>query len=112
MPEEVSAQTSLDYATDYTTYLLQEDDTPELEETPKLRGHELIDGFIERSEEETSIRLQPADEIKLSPKRKRARRIMKKMKMIAVSPKQLAKIYVKQASIIPRHLKLLKKFKF
>ena len=55
VPEEVSAQTSLDYATDYTTYLLQEDDTPELEETPKLRGHELIDGFIERSEEETSI---------------------------------------------------------
>jgi hypothetical protein len=28
VPEEVSAQTSLDYATDYTTYLLQEDDTP------------------------------------------------------------------------------------
>ena len=47
VPEEVSAQPSLDYATDYTTYLLQEDDTPELEETPKLRGHELIDGFIE-----------------------------------------------------------------
>lgn len=45
VPEEVSAQTSLDYATDYTTYLLQEDDTPELEETPKLRGHELIDGM-------------------------------------------------------------------
>lgn len=61
--EEVSGQTSLDYSTDYTTYLLQEDEedsAPEQSEIPKLRGHELIDGFIERSEGETSIRLQPA----------------------------------------------------
>ena len=63
VPEEVSGQTSLDYSMDYTTYLLQEDEedsSPEQSEIPKLRGHELIDGFIERSEGETSIRLQPA----------------------------------------------------
>lgn len=107
VPEEVSAQTSLDYATDYTTYLLQEDDTPELEETPKLRGHELIDGFIERSEEETSIRCNRQMKIKLSPKRNRARRIMKKMKMIAVSPKHWPK-YTSNSIDIPRRLKLLK----
>ena len=86
VPEEVSAQTSLDYATDYTTYLLQEDDTPELEETPKLRGHELIDGFIERSEEETSIRLQPADENKA----------ISEEEDDSCFTETLAKIYVKQ----------------
>ena len=49
VPEEVSGQTSLDYSTDYTTYLLQEDEedsAPEQSEIPKLRGYELIDGFI------------------------------------------------------------------
>lgn len=90
VPEEVSGQTSLDYSTDYTTYLLQEDEedsAPEQSEIPKLRGHELIDGFIERSEGETSIRLQPAANNETLPVEEEGRRIMKKMKMIAVLPK-------------------------
>ena len=96
VPEEVSAQTSLDYATDYTTYLLQEDDTPELEETPKLRGHELIDGFIERSEEETSIRLQPADENKAISEEEQSETHHEEDEDDSCFTETLAKIYVKQ----------------
>lgn len=55
MPEEHSQAIELDYAVDYTTYLLQDEDTPsntlsEEQVVPKLRGHELIDGFIRQSE--------------------------------------------------------------
>lgn len=66
VPEEISGQTDLDYATDYTAYLLQEGETLETvsEEMPKLRGQELIDGFIEKSESELPLRLRPAEEEK------------------------------------------------
>ena len=51
-PEEVTSQTSFDYSMDYTSYLLEE--TPVADEPaeamPKLKGHELIDNFIEKSE--------------------------------------------------------------
>ena len=55
VPEEHSQVTELDYAMDYTTYLLQDDGQNDSEptggeEVPKLRGHELIDGFIRKSE--------------------------------------------------------------
>ncbi len=61
VPEEVTAQTGLDYAMDYTAYLLQDDGTPadEQPDAPKLRGFELIDDFIEKSENEPAIRLKP-----------------------------------------------------
>ena len=51
VPEEVTARTDLDYAMDYTAYLLQDNDASvgEQPEAPKLRGFELIDGFIEKS---------------------------------------------------------------
>ena len=55
VPEEHSQATELDYTMDYTTYLLQDNgqsgsETVGGQEVPKLRGHELIDGFIRRSE--------------------------------------------------------------
>ncbi|MCD8184322.1 MAG: tetratricopeptide repeat protein [Bacteroides sp.] len=54
IPEEHSQITELDYAMDYTAYLMQDDDrldgTDSESEVPKLRGHELIDGFICKSE--------------------------------------------------------------
>ena len=58
VPEEHPQNMELDYAMDYTSYLMQEDgDTEQSEadagneaEVPKLRGHELIDGFLLRSE--------------------------------------------------------------
>ena len=60
VPEEHSVQTGgLDYTMDYTAYLMQEDEPSaaggeeEENETPKLRGHELIDGFIRQSENST-----------------------------------------------------------
>ena len=63
VPEENSSSMELDYAMDYTSYLIQDDEETELSETSqtetkvesqKLRGHELIDDFILKSES-TSI---------------------------------------------------------
>ena len=53
VPEEHSQATELDYAMDYTTYLLQDDGSTDSgpadgKEVPKLRGHKLIDGFIRK----------------------------------------------------------------
>ncbi len=50
-PEEVTAQTGLDYSLDYTSYLFEDasaTDAP-AEDAPKLKGFELIDDFIEKS---------------------------------------------------------------
>ena len=66
VPQEVTSQASLDYTTDYTAYLLQDDETSTDDriEVPKLRGFELIDGFIEKSENEPAVKRQPLpDEI-------------------------------------------------
>lgn len=61
--ENVAATTGqLDYTTDYTNYLMQEEaisEDKETIETPQLRGQELIDGFIACSETESGIRLKP-----------------------------------------------------
>lgn len=79
--------------------MLQEDDTPELEETPKLRGHpEQLTALSKRSEEETSIRLQPADE-KQAISEEEESETHEKMKMIAVSPKRGQNIRPETASI-------------
>lgn len=60
-PEEVTSQTSFDYSMDYTAYLLEE--TPVADEPaeamPKLKGHELIDNFIEKSETDPVVYLKP-----------------------------------------------------
>ena len=57
VPEEVTAQTGFDYSMDYTSYLLKETPATEqpLEETPKLKGYELIDDFIEKSESDSPL---------------------------------------------------------
>ncbi|WP_455584241.1 tetratricopeptide repeat protein [Bacteroides sp.] len=64
VPEEVTSQMNLDYTMDYTAYLLQDDDATDNEpsEAPKLRGFELIDGFIEKSENEPTLKLKPLPE--------------------------------------------------
>ena len=66
VPEEVTSQTSLDYTTDYTAYLLQEPDVSisveEQADTPKLQGFELIDDFIEKSEADAGLKLPPLPE--------------------------------------------------
>ena len=54
MPEEQPKQMELDYTMDYMAYLMQEDadadgggsEAEEAPDVPKLRGQELIDGFI------------------------------------------------------------------
>lgn len=72
MPEEppLSNAMEFDLSTDYTSYLLQEDTLNALNEStnneqkpsPQLRGHELIDGFIEKAENENVIKLQIPEE--------------------------------------------------
>ena len=63
-PEEVTAQTGFDYSMDYTSYLLEAtpatDET--VEETPKLKGFELIDDFIEKSESDSPLYMKPLRE--------------------------------------------------
>lgn len=56
-PEEqkaVQQPMSLDYTVDYTAYLLQESEEGAESEVPQLRGHELIDDFIQQSSEHLS----------------------------------------------------------
>ena len=55
-PDERPAQqpVGLDYTVDYTAYLLQDEAEEAGSETPQLRGHELIDGFIQQREEAPS----------------------------------------------------------
>ena len=55
VPEEVTARTSFDYSMDYTSFLLAE-------ETPKLKGYELIDDFIEKSESDSPLCKKPLRE--------------------------------------------------
>ncbi|NDV65088.1 tetratricopeptide repeat protein [Bacteroides sp. 224] len=68
LPEEPLGTTELDYTTDYTAYLMREDYPSQVEEevitAPKLRGQELIDGFIAKSEAESSssIKIKPLTE--------------------------------------------------
>ena len=52
LPEETTAHTGFDYATDYTSYLIAQidEEAEQTEPASKLKGFELIDGFIEHSE--------------------------------------------------------------
>lgn len=63
-PEEVTAQTGFDYSMDYTSYLLEETFATDasVEETPKLKGFELIDNFIEKSESDSPRTMKPMRE--------------------------------------------------
>lgn len=74
IPEEEN-RTDLDYSTDYTNYLLKEDEGDEMEvgslpvqaeDAPKLRGHDLIDGFIQRSSN-SSVESAELSENKILP---------------------------------------------
>ncbi|MCC8188576.1 MAG: tetratricopeptide repeat protein [Bacteroides sp.] len=60
IPQE-DAGVPLEYAGDYTAYLLREDlpadQSPD--NVPALRGQSLIDDFISRTEEEPTLRLEP-----------------------------------------------------
>ena len=64
VPEEVTAQIDLDYSVDYTSFLLEEDvaTNETVDATPKLKGHELIDDFLEKSESDSPLYLKPLKE--------------------------------------------------
>ncbi len=60
LPEETASSIDMELSTDYTAYLLRDDDKAETakEDIRKLKGQELIDGFIEKAENEPFMRLQ------------------------------------------------------
>lgn len=65
--ESVQQSVTLDVSVDYTAYLLKETPLPmngidSVPEIPKLKGHELIDDFIEKAETEPSLKLKPLSE--------------------------------------------------
>jgi len=67
IPEETSQSTDFDLSSDYTSYLLNEEEAVKKEdslrdETPQLHRHELIDGFIEKATGDMSLKLKPLDE--------------------------------------------------
>ncbi|WP_321331551.1 tetratricopeptide repeat protein [uncultured Bacteroides sp.] len=68
VPEELSQQSDFDYATDYTPYLIIENQVSQpldepTENVPRLHGHELIDDFIEmNSSDILSLRMKPLEE--------------------------------------------------
>ena len=97
-PEEVTAQTGFDYSMDYTSYLLEE--TPATdeagEETPKLKGFELIDDFIEKSESDSPLYMKPLREEAEASVTPSAETSAEEEDDDSCFTETLAKIYVKQ----------------
>lgn len=65
IPEEHSDATELDYVVDYTSYLMEDetatdDEADTLNNVPKLKGQDLIDGFIRQSETEEGLSVKPS----------------------------------------------------
>lgn len=98
MPDEVSAQTEFDYSTDYTGYLLQEETkVAQIEEdTPKLRGFELIDGFIEKSENEPKLCIKPFEDEEVQSVAGEEDNRNEEEEDESCFTETLAKIYIKQ----------------
>ena len=58
MPDDSSPSVGLDYSMDYTAYLLKEEEESgegEKPMAPKLRGHELIDDFLNKEETSSAV---------------------------------------------------------
>ena len=103
VPEEVAGQTTFDYSMDYTTYLLEDNTTAaESEEVaPKLKGYELIDDFIEKSESDSPLCMKPLrEEMPSSPTSSdeltEEETIKEEEEDDSCFTETLAKIYVKQ----------------
>jgi hypothetical protein len=103
IPEEaVQQRADFDYATDYTAYLVGQEDVPQsIEEseieTPRLRGHELIDDFIEMNNaDSSSLRLKPLDDNEESSIELPMTDIYRDEEDDSCFTETLAKIYIKQ----------------
>ncbi|GCB36670.1 tetratricopeptide repeat protein [Bacteroides faecalis] len=97
-PEEVTNQTSFDYSIDYTPYLLEDTTvaSESAETSPPLKGHELIDGFIEKSESESVLCVKPLKEEDAVPVIPSEETLDKEEEDDSCFTETLAKIYVKQ----------------
>ncbi|WP_455961669.1 tetratricopeptide repeat protein [Bacteroides bouchesdurhonensis] len=95
-PEEVTNQTNFDYSVDYTSYLLEDTTvaSESAETTPPLKGHELIDGFIEKSESVLCVKpLKEEDVVPVTPSEET---LDSEEEDDSCFTETLAKIYVKQ----------------
>ncbi|EJX08504.1 hypothetical protein EVA_03385 [gut metagenome] len=102
-PEEVKEQTGLDYSMDYTSFLIADaEQQPEgEEEVPKLKGFELIDDFIEKSENEPACVVKPISAVTVPEKKVSSAEISTDNTTAdeeddSCFTETLAKIYVKQ----------------
>ena len=95
-PEEVTNQTNFDYSVDYTSYLLEDTTvaSESAETTPPLKGHELIDGFIEKSE--SVLCVKPLKEEDVVPVTSSEETLDSEEEDDSCFTETLAKIYVKQ----------------
>ena len=106
MPEEPKKEAKplpVNIASDYTAYLMQQPDIiPEakVEETPKLKGQEWIDNFLEKSEEEPLITPSATTESDLEVNEEAEEDLEAKtdvdLEDESYFTETLAKIYVKQ----------------
>ncbi|MBP1613077.1 MAG: hypothetical protein H6Q13_525 [Bacteroidetes bacterium] len=99
--ESVQQQTDFDYATDYTAYLVEQDALQPIEESeiqvPRLRGHELIDDFIEMNNTDfSSLRLKSLDDNEESSLELPIADIYRDEEDESCFTETLAKIYLKQ----------------
>lgn len=65
LPQDSIPSGEMELSMDYASYLLRGEEegmATDKEDTPKLNGQELIDGFIEKAESESSLRLKPLPE--------------------------------------------------
>ena len=103
LPEEEEAvygkAIPMDVSTDYTAYLMKEADEP-AEGTPKLQGQELIDTFLEKSEEEPVLSVKEEEktpEAEPLPEEKEVEEETEEnLEDESYFTETLAKIYVKQ----------------
>lgn len=106
LPDEPVATTTadvelpMDITTDYTSYLLREEEPASPADTPQMKGQNLIDDFIEKSAEEpllSSLGVKKTEAAKSdSPENEEPEENEEDMEDESYFTETLAKIYVKQ----------------
>ena len=100
LPEETISPVSLDLSVDYTSYLLREEDLlPEesdQSEIPRMKGQELIDGFIEKAKEDNVICLKLSSGNEVEDTSEQETVLDENEEDESCFTETLAKIYVKQ----------------
>ncbi len=106
LPEESSGKVEFDLSNDYTAYLVQQDyigiqentvaEEKETSEAPKLRGQDLIDGFIEKADVDNAIKINIKEDKAEETKPIEATDTDENEDDESYFTETLAKIYIKQ----------------